>query len=339
MDTQVAEQPQTQEPPVSEEPERSPLLEGQNVGETESPAEEVAEAPAVPQVTVASLAQQLGFQDVRDDGEASQRLSAAYEQSQSQIQQIQQERDQLNATLQALISQQPQQVEQPQATSEQSGWWNPPDIDPELVKKYKTQEGWDPNTPPEIRAKGEQLERYVDNWVNKLMYSPQEALEGALNEIFERKFDETYGSRIQEQKNEQALNNILRQNSHWMFEQDPVTKQPRMVNGQYVLTQQGQVASALSSQAEQAGMTDPVHIWNYVQMGMTAQSAAAQQAQQPATQDHRLDHLRQAATNVPQRSGTEEPVTQELSGSNNPNLSAGQKLAQQLLQDGYADAL
>lgn len=219
-------------------------------------------------------------------------------------------------------------------------WWNPPKFDPRWIEQYRDiaigedgqpKMGWKPNTPREVVQTAESYEQYLQQWATDLVQRPQEVLPKIIEQEFDRLFEERIRVREEEAQASAFAGQVLEQNRHWMYTRD--------TQGNEVLSQEGVRMWQLIEEAKSKGMTNPQDRWEYAVYKYDYQNRAvqskaeqtSQQAQQTAAQKRRQQAARNAGS--PNRTGS---VAQphEPPHSQNPNLSPGQKLLQQLRQDG-----
>jgi hypothetical protein len=315
------------------------LMEGQEVDPQVSESEQgTVQPPAQP--SLVDTLSNLGFQDVSDDN-AQDRLVQSFSQQQQQINELRRQNEQMQQLAaygnQYLHQQQAQsQPQQPQ----QEGWWAPPDVDTELINKFRVrgEDGrmsWRQDTPPEIRSRGEAYDAYVEKWADDLVNRPHEALPKIIEAEFDRLFQERYQSVSEQQRQEQVMNAIITENSNWIYQLDPVTNRPAVgVDGRPRVTQAGQVAMQHLQRAESMGIQRPEDQWQFVMTALAANAPRQQEQAPQSREDSNMDHLRRAAQNTANRDGSLETPEQPLSTSQNKNLSAGHKLLAELRADG-----
>lgn len=326
----VESTPERSEPSLAEQ-----LMAGQDTesGEAESPPES-AEPPAP---TVVDRLRELGFEDV-DESNAQDRLLTGYQQTQQQLLEMRQRQEELAQLAQygrQYLQQQQQQYEQPQHEQQQSSWWSPPQVDTDLLNKYRSGDGWKEGTPVEIRQSGDAYDAYVEKWIQDLARKPDEVLPRIIQSELDRLLDDRLGQFEQIRRHEAVLQNIVETNSNWLYERDARTNQPAVdFDGTRKLTPAGRMAMQHIQTAVNMGIVDPEHQWNYAMTALAAQRAQAAAQQQRPQRDPRLDHLQRAAQSSPQRSGSMETPEQPLTASQNPGQSAGHKLLEQLRLDG-----
>lgn len=365
--------------PVSESPTQKPLFDagatpaGSNVpppaasGNAPVPdsppgAGQVPEPTPPPSPTVKDRVAALGFSDVNDDSEATSRLIEAYELKAKQEADLQKQlRD---AEVMAALARQmfpngvPQGMQQaaPAATTptqqQQNDWWTPPAYDPELAARFREERvdatgkksvGWKAGTPAELIAAEQAHAAYMEDWAQKLVTNPKEALRGFAQEIRQQavqeaiqRYESQHQTVQQQQAEAQAFERIRKENEAWLYQIDPVNKTPRRnPDGTFVFTPDGAKAQATLAQYCQQGMA-PQQAWEIVAMQRELEQlrAGKQSATAQATNQQLKDQLLLAgAGRVPSAAGSIPPPTLG-SGSQNPNLSLKDKLRQQMALDG-----
>jgi len=318
----------------------------------ETPAEETVEEPAAPGFLERMT--ELGFDGVEDESQGRDRLLESYSQLSTQIQELQEQNQNLSQLAQygnqhlEMLRQQEQQAQQP---AEQKGWWNPPEIDQQAVDRYRksvtnpetgevTQE-WVDGTPAGIRTQYGTHQQYLENWVDGLAYRPQETLDPVIESVVTRMLDERLSELQAAQRADRFAERVVEEDGGWLYEVDPRTNQPRVdpITGDRILTADGKRVMEYSQYARSIGISDPVQQWEYATAmhhrdvlaaehnGATTATTAAQKAV-----DKKMQHLQNAARGGRGRGGTV-ATAQDTNTEQNPDLSAGQKLIEQLRAD------
>ena len=358
--------------PISEgveETTESPVL---DLTDVVAPEQEYIPEPE-PQYTGPSLAEQvesLGFSGVGDDTEAANRLLESYHQlqdqnnqwaehyqqaAQQQQQHSQQEQQQYQQYLQWQHDQSHQQ-QQAEVEELNESWWGAPEFNYEDAQRYRQQfqtpEGqlywdWSANTPPEVRQQAEDYVNHIEQWTDDITRRPHEVLPQIIEQEFDRLFADRYGAVMkwqqsyqQEQVKQQSVQQIHERNADWVYQKDTRTGEyVGDVNGNLVLSQEGQAVTNYINHLRQSGIADPQQLWQLATR-MYAGDIATQrmygQQQQASSQQQALqrnmEHLQRGAEHVPSAGGSiprpGTPTTQ------NSRLSAGEKLRQQALEDG-----
>ena len=180
-----------------------------DVFSTSEPAKtpDAAAAPAQPDATAGTPAatppvspvierlRSLGFQDVADEKQGTERLLTAFEQTRQQQQSLEDQLAQIRQQNLLMQSQLAQQVSQPAQQGRQvpgavptpatvepaDPWPNFPTMDMgtwQTVQKWRTPEGeWKPGAPTDIMARATQWESAINDWQAKLIMNPREALQ------------------------------------------------------------------------------------------------------------------------------------------------------------------
>lgn len=249
--------------PPAADPVREPT------GETEPAADPVID-PAVPDTVsdtepepqpisaLVEKAQRFGFQNVRDEQDAQERILAHYEQVRSRLEEaehyanlgreyarLQQDPNYLSY-LQS--RQQPQPVQQAEPTSPWDRFklkydpgvvaqWRERRVDPQTGEETVA---WKPGTPADLREDAERYQAEMQQWQQGLLYRPHEVLPEFIGHEVSRRVDEILAQREAQQHSRALAQNIMSQNSHWLYVRDPVTQQPlRNPDGTYVFSEPG----------------------------------------------------------------------------------------------------
>lgn len=200
---QSAPDPPETEPVQSpaDEPVQQPELQAQ------APQPDHTPSPAAPE-TFLDQVKSLGFENIASDEDARARLLESYRQQQERLSGIETRIREIEPLakygaeyLETLRGAPPShhQPQQPQAQPQaQRGWWNPPQVDQQIVQKYRRSApdggvAWSPDTPAHVRVDAEKHQQYIEDWTNRLIYKPDEALEAPVAAILERKLTELFG--------------------------------------------------------------------------------------------------------------------------------------------------
>lgn len=330
-------------PPVAQQPTGT-----QAAVVTPPPAEtETTETSAPPPArTIAELAAEAGFADVKDDADATARLFTALREHREaaeaaarraqQLEELQLYREQ--------YGQQQQQATQPNTASQAktSDPFTPPELDEAAIAFYydAASKTWKDGTPPELKAQAQRYEQWRRDWQRKLVDTPRDALGPLVEQMLEAKLAERLAQHQQQTAEEAAQQQFLATSASWLYAIDPMTNVPRKDprTGQYLLSVEGQVFESYMNEAAESGIAEFSKQLAYAnRMKRLAQlesqathQTTAQQAQQTNAQ-HKQDvtALSRASVNQnPSRSGSfAQPGDR---GSQNPRLSAGQKLLQEM---------
>lgn len=296
-------------------------------------------APQAPEATPEPVAElsprakmlaELGFTDVKDDDEAFERVVSAYKQTRE----IKSHVDQVLGEL----KQQQVKPEFEPAQQVDGGWWNPPQVDLNLAQQYRTADGWKPDAPPDVRRQYDAYQAYVNQWAEKLVKNPDQALKPILEAEFNRLFEEKYGQVSATQKEAELRDRTFAENQ-WLFEVDPVTKRPATSHdGLPVLSAEGKLLDAYFREAEQMGVQGFSNQWKYALTLHKANKAATQSTQTTTTTDAQktAEEKRREllAAGAPNRAGSV-----PTAGTNPPanrNLTPGQRFVQNAQRNGVA---
>ena len=299
---------------------------------------------------VLNLAKEMGYGG-DDVTEATLQVLQAYrqaaEQQKSMQSQLEETRELARFGTEYLRQQREREESERKKVEEQAAkepWWNPPQFDSKWLEQYRDVSvgedgqpilGWKPNTPPQVRESAEHYQQYLEQWATDLVQRPQEVLPKIIEQEFERLFE----ARIQEREQATRLTTFAERvkdaNRDWMYTTDP--------SGREALTAEGQAMTRLLSQVANSGVQDPELQWNYAVAMYDYQRHAQQPAapQMPpaetsaAAAEKRRQHLRQGVKQgVHNRTGTVPKPEEESIRPQNPTLSPGNQLLNQLRQDG-----
>lgn len=370
----MAKQPKSQSaPPADEQPDkRQMLLEGQELEEDATPAaaadetppdpgasattgDDVPETPETPESESPAAAgssfldsvRELGYQG-EDESEAAQTLLESYRQILSEQQANQRRVQELEELAQYgtefLRTQREEASTEPEPAAEpgKEPWWNPPKFDPRWIEQYRDVSvgqdgqpvlGWKKNTPREVQQAAEGYQQYLEQWATDLVQRPQEVLP----KIIEQEFDRLFEQRIQARDEAQQLSTFAEQvretNRDWMYTTDS--------QGRERLTEEGEVMTRLLSEVAQSGVNNPQLQWRYAvamydYLNRANQAAVAEQTtavKQTAAQKRR-QQLARGTQPTQNRTGSVPLPEEEPTRPQNPHLTPGQQLLQQLRQDG-----
>lgn len=215
---------------------------------TGTPAAEPAVSPVIERL------RSLGFKDVADEKQGTERLLSAFEQSREQQEtlamQIEQLRQQ-NLVMQSQLAQTvapsqpgrqvPSAVSTPAAVEPDDPWPKIPTLDigvQQAIQKYRTADGWQPNTPPAVIQRAGEWQAAVEDWQFRLSMDPKGALQpiidhevkkavqqilgGEPQQFVEQQFEARSKQEAQQTEVAQAWERV----SPWMWQADPVTQQP-----------------------------------------------------------------------------------------------------------------
>lgn len=264
---------------------------------------------------------ELGFKDVSDDNEAQQRLIDAYAQQQAQYQQMQQQMEMLRWQMQMAQQGQAAPAQQQSTTPQQQGWWNAPKGNEQLRQQFmagRTEDGsveWKPNTPPQVIAEYEAELAFYNDWAQRLVRNPDQALkpfeENILSAV-EKKIQETIQQYTQQQQATSFIEQQVAENRDVFYQTDPRTKDVlRDWRGEPMLSEAGIRFDSILEDLANQGMKNEAARWQYAQQIYKAKygdlrqqvDPKVQQAQQ--IQQARAAHIAKTtpATHIPARNG------------------------------------
>ena len=251
------------------------------------------------------------------------------------------------------------QPQQEQPTGDQH-WWAPPEIDMEGLERWRTQKvdpqtgeiyaDWVDGTPQELKEDAEDYVAYLEDWAENIIRKPNEVLPQIIEQEFDKLFKSRYTALMQynnqyqqEVSNHTEVNAINERNADWVYELDPRTNQHLSdANGNLVLSPQGQAVTNYINYFRGQGITDPTSLWELATRMYSGDLSVAQQQQQQQqyqeaqqAQQRNMEYLQQANQYVEPAGGSIPPAENPTARSQNPSASAGDKLRQQALADGF----
>lgn len=305
-------------------------------------------APAEP--SFLDQAKSLGYEG-DDEQEAAMLLLESYQQVMRQRQEYEQRVGELERLAEygnEYLQQQRKAKEEEEKAAQpaepgREPWWNPPKFETKWIEQYRDVTldengqpviGWKKNTPREVQEAAGQYQQYLEQWAADLVQRPQEVLPKIIEQEFDRLFEERIRDREQAQNLSSFAERVVESNRDWMYTQDS--------QGRDVLTAEGQAMTKILSEVAQSGVTDPQMQWQYAvamydYLNRANQAAAAAQsttAQETAAQKRRQQLQRGAPQPTANRTGTVQRPEEEATRPQNPHLTPGQQLLQQLRQDG-----
>jgi len=315
----------TPETPTEAAPVESTLTPGQKSVAPETP---VVETPAV-SAKVAKL-KELGFENLTNDDEAFDRLLTAFQNTKNEF----------GSQIQALAEQFKQAPVQPTTTAPaqdaHTGKWNwqPPAVDPQLLARFRTADGWKPEAPVELRQAAEARQAYLDSFAQKFVADPAATLEPLLEDKFNAYFEQRSRELAAQQQFQTVQQKITTENP-WLFEPDPVTSKPKPG----VLSAEGKLIDQYMQEAQARG-ADYELSWEYALSKHAAAKAARSQQQTTQTQTAaeanaqvKQDLLNRAAGTA-NRTGSMPTPSDSRTTQRNRNLTAGERFLQVLKRDG-----
>lgn len=329
-----------------------------------------------PQPNFLNQVQQLGFQDLADEGQAQQRLLDYTQQQQLQMQQLQAQ----IASMQPMVQYGQQYLQQQQAPPAQpepqtaepaetndtpySKYFNPPPMSDKAIERWTERDEtgqlkWKPDAPLDIKSQTEQHLMYKEDWKEKFWDNPFGTLEGGVKEMVLdvlRQEQQQQNAQWEEQQQQQYIDDasrqIMEQHSNWMYVNDARTGQPmRDVNGQLMLTHEGQGVFKYLDQLkyipdvnQQFNMA--LQLYHH-ELLMEQQGQGQPQVGQPQAppQDpnaiaaqRKMEHLQSAgAGNIAPRGGSiDNPDQNPPLRSQNPDLRVEDKLLDNMKRAGMA---
>ena len=255
------------------------------------------------------------------------------------------------------------QQQQQQQPAGPEHWWAPPQVDMEELERWRTQKvdpntgqiyaDWVDGTPQELKEDAEDYVAYLEDWADNIIRSPQDVLPGIIEQEFDKLFKSRYTALLQynnqyqqEVQNHAEVHAINERNADWVYQTDPRTNQYLSdANGNLVLSPQGEAVTNYVNYFRGQGITDPSTLWELATRMYSGDLSVSQQQQQQQqyyeaqqAQQRNMEYLQQANQYneyVESAGGSIPPTENPMARSQNPSASAGDKLRQQALADGF----
>ena len=259
--------------------------------------------------------------------------------------------------------QQDQQGQAEQQPTGQEHWWAPPEIDMEDLERWRTQKvdpqtgeiyaDWVDGTPQEVKEDAEDYVAYLEDWADNIIRSPQDVLPDIIEQEFDKLFKSRYTALLQynnqyqqEVSNHTQVDAINQRNADWVYQVDPRTNQYLSdANGNLVLSPQGEAVTNYINYFRGQGITDPSSLWELATRMYSGDLSVSQQQYQQQqhheaeqSQQRNMEYLQQANQYneyIESAGGSIPPTENPTARSQNPTASAGDKLRQQALADGF----
>jgi hypothetical protein len=319
--------PATTETPTEAAPVESTLTPGQK-----SVAPPVAETPVTETVVSPRIAKlkELGFENVTSEDEAFDRIVSAFQNTKNEF------GSQLQAALAELKQTPAQPTTTPPAQDAHTGKWNwaPPAVDQQLLARFRTADGWKPETPAEVRQAAEARQAYLDSFAQKFVADPAATLEPLLEDKFNAYF-EMKTRELAAQQQFQIVQQKITTENPWLFEADPITSKPKPG----VLSAEGKLIDQYMQEAQARG-ADYELSWECALSKHAAAKAARSQQQTAQTQTAaqvnaqvKQDFVNRAA-GTPNRTGSMPTASDSRSSQRNKALTAGERFMQVVKRDG-----
>jgi hypothetical protein len=280
---------------------------------------EVVETP-----TASKRLAELGFENVKDE-EAFDRLLAAYTQQKNEFGS---KFEALFEEVRSLKAPEPVVETKGQPTSEWN--WSPPQVDLQLAAKYKTADGWKPETPADLRQAFEARETFEARFVREFMNDPEAALGKLIDKRAKDIVQQTFGQVQTEQQQHSAYSQLISGNA-WIYENDPITGKPSNK-----LSVQGQRVNDLTAEilarpyAQHMSQAEVLELALERFEAEKSRSATTRQTQTQTAQEQaaqrKQEVVQRAAPGLPTRNGS--------TGTPNRNLTPGQRFVQNARSNG-----
>jgi hypothetical protein len=311
---------------------------------------ETPETPEVPATPAAKsfleMAQEAGFENLKDEADAQARLLEAYRQERQEREAATQRAQELQelARLRELQAQQLQQqpppaaAVQPQKTQDPYGALQ---LDEDLIEQHfdPATKTWRDGTPDNVKRIAASYEAAQKQRLRSMVDNPREYFASLVNEFLEQGITKHQATLESKTEEEAAKQRFIRE-ADWAFVTDPVTNQRKKDHaGNFIPSAEGIRFGQYMDAAEQIGITTVSAQLKYAQdqrdlelfrRSQTQQSTTQQAA---ATNEQKKQELLNRANPGQSSGGTFRQPT-DAPRSQNKNLSAGEKLRAQLLRDG-----
>lgn len=307
---------------------------------------------------------QYGFEDVKDEDDAKQRVLQAWQQQQERASEYERRMKELEPLVglgqqyweqQQRERQQQQQAQQPAPQQEQpqSLWPSFPKLDPQVVQRWREQDStgewkWKFGTPMEIQQAAVDFKSQADKWTNDLIYRPKEALEPPIRAITREEvmtvLKEQFGmepkelvSKLDISGERAYVDRILTEYQDYLFDKDPRSGRLDYNRASAI----GNMFFQAVEESKQMGITSEAN--QYYNALRLIQPYLQQQTQTTATataqvtaEQKRNEHLRRgAARSAPSRDGSVPKTNAEPGEVQNKGQSFGSSLAQELVKAGF----
>jgi hypothetical protein len=307
--------------------DETPQTPGEKLQETlqQQPPPSAPETPVVP--PLAERLKEFGFEGVESDADAQERLIAAYKSVQAKAEE--------NERLVRALSQahQPEVPQAPQKPAGEDHWWQPPQLDHQLVAAYqvKGEDGkvtWREDAPSELRRQAEQAKAHYEKWARDLIERPHEVLPKIIQHEARKLFTQEMERAQATQQAESFRERAISENEAWLFEKDPITGK---AGGK--LSPEGQQFQAWIDEAAEIGISSHQHQWAYAERLRKAELAVKGAQPKPADVNAQKKQELLARQTV-DRSGAVPSPTQPR--TQNRNISAGEKLLANMRREGVS---
>jgi hypothetical protein len=288
------------------------------------------ETPAVP--ALSPKAQKLvdaGFANVKDDDEAFERVLSAYHNIKNDV----------SAQIQAALAEarQPQPTT-PQVQEAQTGpAWKPPKIDKQEVARFRTADGWKPETPESIKQQYAAYQAHRDRFADSFLDDPEEALKEIVRKHAAEVVRQQQEQYIAQQTQQTFQQKVVAENP-WLFENDPVTGKAK-VGDFSALSAEGKLIDGYMAEELASGSTYErawknalnAHRLSKLEFQLN-QATQAQTAQQ--TNNQQRQALLNRAAGAVNRSGSLPAPADPQRSQSNRRLTPGQRALQIAQRDG-----
>jgi len=317
--------------------------------EEEEIEDEPVEVDDAPESDFLNRAKQLGY-EAEDEHAAAMQMLESYqrlvEERETQQRRLSEMQELAEYGTQFLRQQRErEQQEQKQAAPPPAvePWWSPPKFETKWIEQYRDvklgedgqpQIGWKESTPREVREAAESYQQYLEQWATDLVQRPHEVLPKVIEQEFDRLFEERIQQRDETVRVKTLAEQIKETNRDWMYTTDG--------QGREALTEQGQLMTSLLNQVAQSGVSEPALQWqyavamyDYLNRSQSAPAAEPKPAPKETAEQKRRRQLdRGVVQSVHNRTGTVPRPDEDPTRSQNPHLSPGRQLLDQLRREG-----
>lgn len=240
---------------------------------------------------------------------------------------------------------QPAQAPATQQATQQSRWWNPPELRESykqyLVKDENGREVISPDAPLDARHALYEYQKYKADFAQKFLTDPEQALGPMVEKIAADRAREIVEGQLREASEAGYVSTLEQQNADWLYEKDSKTP-----------TREGLMIQKYIGLAAQRGLASPQERWEFAcdmverdllrevieqreaqasrpRFSQPAQAPAPQQPMPQNQAERDIEYLRREASRNPSRSGA----------PTDPRIPKGpmtfeQRLRAQMAQDG-----
>lgn len=316
-------------PPAAAEPVVS-------AAEAEVPA---VETPAAK--SLADLARERGFADVKDDNEAAERLLAALDERDQQARDAAERAAKYEQLAMWRAQQTTQQQPAAQPAQQQSDPYGALQLDEDRIQEHfdPVAKTWRDGTPDDVKHSAARYEAARKQRLAAIVDNPREFLAPLLEEFLSQGLQKHTAALESKTEEEAAKQRFLRE-AEWAFQRDPVTNQRKKdARGEFIPSADGIKFGEYMEAAADLGITSLSGQLKYATeqrelatfRSQQGQQSSAQQAQK-TNEQLKQDLLKRAIPG--QSAGGTFTQPGEAPRTQNQHLSAGERLRQNMVREG-----